>query len=580
VDVPGHEKFVKNMVAGASGIDLVAMVIAADEGVMPQTREHMEICSLLGIRHGFVVLSKADMVDEEWMELVTEDIRDFMRGTFLEKSPVVPLSAVTGEGMPEFIRTLEKLAKNIPHRSSTGLFRLPADRVFTMKGFGTVITGTLISGQVNVGDAVMLYPSGVVSKVRGIQVHGESVETAVAGMRTAVNFQGLEKSSVNRGDVLSVPDALMPSYMLDISLHYLKSNKKPMKNRTRVRFHAGTAEVLGNLILLEKEELLPGEDTVAQLRLDTPVALVKEDRYVIRSYSPVRTVGGGSVINPAPRKHKRFRKDVTARLKELTSLPPEQIIDYHVAESGYRGVSFTILRIMSNIPEKQLTQSVQLLLSKKIILQMDKEKRIFVHEHNFAAYCEEIRSFLEEYHRMHPLKNGMSKEELKSKLPVYTGNRLFQMAVNRMIKEEKIVQEGDIVRLTAHRISLGQDQTVIREKILKNYQESALTPPYFREICAEPETDAKQAQSVLMVLLGEGLLVKVKEDLYFHAPAVEKLQLLLTDYLKKNGEISTPQFKELTGLSRKYLIPLIEYFDSQNITIRIGDIRRLRSTGK
>ena len=309
VDVPGHEKFVKNMVAGATGIDIVVMVIAADEGVMPQTREHMEICTLLGVQHGMVVLTKVDMVDDEWLELVMEDVREFIQGTFLENAPILAVSSVNGQGIPEFIAQLDKLSQKVPERSASSIFRLPIDRVFTMKGFGTVITGTLISGHVNVGDPIMVYPWEITSKVRGIQVHNHSVNIAEAGMRTAINFQGLEKTAIQRGEVLSSPGALKSSYMVDVSLHFLSSNPKSIKNRTLVRFHTGTSEILGNLILLDSEELSPGDTAVAQLRLNTPVALVKEDRFVIRSYSPIRTIGGGEVLNPIPKKHKRLNDD-------------------------------------------------------------------------------------------------------------------------------------------------------------------------------------------------------------------------------------------------------------------------------
>ena len=345
VDVPGHEKFVKNMVAGATGIDIVVMVIAADEGVMPQTREHMEICTLLGVKHGMVAVTKIDMVDEEWLELALDDIRDFVRGTFLEDAPVSTVSSATQEGIPEFVKTLDELAAKIPERPHSDLFRLPIDRVFTIKGFGTVITGTLISGRVQVGSTIMIYPSGITSKVRGIQVHNEGAEEARAGMRTAINFQGLEKEAISRGEVLSRPNALEASYMVDVSLHYLASNKKPIKNRTRVRFHTGTSEVLGNLIVLDRNEIPPGEDTVVQLRLDTPVALVKDDRFVIRSYSPISTIGGGKVLNPIPLKHKRLRTDTVKDLKELGRREPEAIISFHVEGSGYRG---GVLRTLEN----------------------------------------------------------------------------------------------------------------------------------------------------------------------------------------------------------------------------------------
>jgi selenocysteine-specific elongation factor len=577
VDVPGHEKFIKNMVAGATGIDIVAMVIAADEGVMPQTREHMEICTLLGIKHGVVVLTKTDLVDEEWLELVIEDIRDFVRGTFLEKAPIVTVSSVTGDGIPEFIKTLDELSARLPSRPVSSLFRLPVDRVFTMKGFGTVITGTLVSGEVNVGDMIMLYPSGITSKVRGIQVHNQSVNNALAGMRTAVNFQGLEKASVNRGDVLSNPSALKLSYMLDVCFNYLNSNKKPVKNRARIRFHTGTSEVLGILILLDKDELLPGEATVAQLRIDSPLALIKDDRFVIRSYSPIRTIGGGHILNPIPQKHKRFKSEIIKGLKGLMDQSPESIISYHVDESGYQGIVFSDLKIMTGLHEKQLQNIIQDLMSKRTVILTDRENRIYIHKNSSDRLKKETSIYLDSYHRGNPLKTGMPKEELRSKIPGLQGSKLFNLTINQMIKDKEIVSEENTVRLTSHTVSLGVDQADIRKRILDVYRKNGLTPPYFKELSKTINVESSRAKDVLMFLMDEGLIVKVKEDLYFHAKAVEDLQQRLVDYLVSHKEMSTPQFKEMTGVSRKYLIPLIEYFDAQNVTIRIGDIRKLRN---
>jgi selenocysteine-specific elongation factor len=577
VDVPGHEKFVKNMVAGATGIDIVAMVIAADEGVMPQTREHMEICALLGIRYGLVVLTKTDLVDEEWLELVIEDIRDFVQGTFLEKAPIVPVSSSNGAGMEDFIKTLDELSTAIPNRPPSSIFRLPVDRVFTMKGFGTVITGTLISGRVEVGDTIMLYPSGITSKVRGIQVHNSSVNTAEAGMRTAVNFQGLEKASVNRGDVLSNPDALKSSYMLDVSFDYLKSNKKPIKNRTRVRFHAGTNEVLGILVLLDKDELLPGETTVVQLRIDAPIAVIKDDRFVIRSYSPVRTIGGGNILNPIPKKHKRFKPDVIDGLKGLMDHAPEDIISYHVGEAGYRGVTHSDLKIMTSLHEKELQKIMQNLMSNRTVILADREPQTYIHQKSFEKFNNETSDYLADYHTANPLKTGMPKEELKSKFSAFQGTKVFNLMLNQMIKDKEIVTEENAVRLASHKVSLGMDQADIKNKIIDVYEKNGLTPPYFKELKKNFDVEAPLAKDVLMLLVDEGQIVKVKEDLYFHAAAVEELQQRLIDFLKSHGELTTPQFKEMTGVSRKYLIPLIEYFDAQNITIRVGDIRKLRN---
>jgi selenocysteine-specific elongation factor len=577
VDVPGHEKFVKNMVAGATGIDMVAMIIAADEGVMPQTREHMEICTLLGIEYGLIVLTKIDLVDEEWLDLVIEDTRDFVQGTFLEKAPIVPLSSATGSGLNEFISALEELSAVIPERPPGSLFRLPVDRVFTMKGFGTVITGTLTSGHVRVGDTIMISPSGITSKVRGIQVHNQSVERAEAGMRTAINFQGLDKTAVNRGDVLSNPGALKSSYMLDVSMHYLPSCKKPIKNRAIVRFHSGTSEVLGILVLLNQDELSPGETNVAQLRIDSPVAVTKGDRFVLRSYSPVRTIGGGHILNPIPQKHKRFKPDIVEGLKGLAESSHQEIILYHINESGHRGISLSDLKIMTNIPEKQFQNILQDLLSKRTIILADKENQIYIHHDGFDTLIKETAFHLTKYHQKNPLKAGMPKEELKSKIPVLQGPKLFNLILNQMIKDDVIVQEENTVYLRTHKVSLGVDQADIREKILDAYLNSGLTPPYFKEIVSNLDIETSRAKDVLMLLIEEGLIIKVKEDLYFHAKKIQDLEQKIVDFLVSQGELTTPQFKEMTKVSRKYLIPLIEYFDSQQVTIRIGDIRKLRT---
>ena len=577
VDVPGHEKFVKNMVAGATGIDIVAMVIAADEGVMPQTREHMEICSLLGISHGVVVLTKTDLVDEEWLELVQEDIAGFLEGTFLEGAPMIPVSSVTGEGMDDLKGTLNKLSGTVPQRTTSSLFRLPVDRVFTMKGFGTVITGTVVSGAIGVGDAVTLYPSGVESKVRGIQVHSDSVDKAASGQRTAINFQGLEKSAIERGEVLSTPGDLKPSYLMDVEFLYLPSSKKPLKNRTRIRLHTGTSEVLGYLILLDRETLDPGDTAAVQLRLEEAVACVKDDRYVIRSYSPVRTIGGGRILNPIPPKHKRFREDVVAGLSGLMDGELTDIIAFHVTQAGYAGLPFSDLKLMTNASEKQLTQALSGLLSKRTVIQTDKESRTLIHGDTFTKLTEIAKDHLADYHKAFPLKEGMSKEELKSKFPEVLGTRVFTLALNHLVGEKAVVVTADTVKLATHVVELQVDQEKLREDIIKAYSETALTPPWFKAFCQELEVPPNKGMDVLQILIKEGIMVKVKEDLYFHSEALAALKGRMLSFFEGNTEMSTADFKEMTGgVSRKYLIPLLEYYDGLHVTIRVGDARQLR----
>jgi selenocysteine-specific elongation factor len=576
VDVPGHEKFVKNMVAGATGIDVVVMIIAADEGVMPQTREHMEICSLLGIRYGFVALTKIDMVDEEWLELVTEDVSDFMAGTFLADSPIVPVSSVTGQGIEEFIKTLDSYCMALPERTASGIFRLPVDRVFSMKGFGTVVTGTLVSGQINLGEQVMIYPSKTITKIRGIQVHDRSVETAEAGLRTAINFQGVDRFSVNRGDVLARPDTLIPTYMVDVELHLLESNDRPIKSRERVRFHIGTSQMPCHVVLLDREVLEPGETALVQIRLEGPVVCVRDDRFVIRSYSPVRTLGGGRVLNPAPPKHKRFRKESIERIERLFDGDAQSLIAAHIEMAGFEERSFAELKVLTSLSDKALESALSKLLSDRTIIQTERAERRFVHKTAFQHFCNETKARLSAYHKAKPLKAGMPKGELRSKFAEIETPRLFNQLLNLLVKSKEVEQTEDSVRLAGHQVKLETDQSDLKEKILDIYAQKDLQPPYFKELAQMLETDPAKAKNVLMHLVDEGKIIRVKEELFFHADAISGLRSRLVDFLMQNQEINPGQFKEMTGASRKYTIPLFEYFDSENITIRVGDVRKLR----
>ncbi|MDA3915814.1 MAG: selenocysteine-specific translation elongation factor [Deltaproteobacteria bacterium] len=576
VDMPGHEKFVKNMVAGSSGIDIVTMVIAADEGVMPQTREHMEICNLMGVEHGIVALTKTDMVDEDLLELAMEDINDFVEGTFLEDKPVIPLSAVTNDGIDEFITTLETICATIPNRQFSSIFRLPVDRVFSMKGFGTVITGTLTSGSINVGDDIMVYPRQIVSKVRGIQVHSSSVKTAVAGTRTAINFQGLDKKSIIRGDILSQPHALIESYMVDAHFLYLKSNAKPVKPRTRIRFHSGTSEILGYMILLDRKELTPGDDAPVQFRLESPVCCIKDDRYVIRSYSPVKTIGGGAILNPASQKHKLFDKNIIQGLEKLLYNDSEQTITLFLSLKGYQGISFSDLRVMTNIQDKKLKSSLQKLLAMQEIVQTDKEKQIFVSGSFFDDFKKNIIDRLQIFHAKNPLKEGMPTQELKSKFQYINDTKFFNILFTRLSKENLIIVDKNIIKLSDHVVALQVDQHEIKEKIKKIYQSSGLTPPFFRTICNDLDIDKKTSTDVLHMLIDEKSIIKTKDDLYFDASEISRLEQKLVKFLQTNESITTPEFKNMTKVSRKFVIPLIEYYDSIKVTIRVGDIRQLR----
>ena len=574
VDVPGHEKFVKNMVAGATGIDLVALVIAADEGVMPQTREHLEICSLLKIKHGLVVLTKVDMVDADWLELVREDVSEYLSDTFLAEVPVAEVSSVTGEGIPELIELIGRMTKEIPERDMGHLFRLPIDRVFTMKGFGTVITGTSASGKIRTGDEVTVYPQGISTKIRGIHVHNKTVEEVQAGLRTAINLQGIEKMMVQRGNVVATKDALRSTYMLDVVLDLLSSAPRKLKNRAKVRFHAGTAEIISTLVLLDRDELKPGETCLAQIRLDVPTTVLRGDRYVLRSYSPVRTIGGGQILNPLPGKKKRFQERVLNELNLLDKGEEKETIELFVSLGRFQGVGEEELSFLVNMSRKKLTEQLNALKAKRRIIRFDKERGTMIHVDFMEKARGEILETLSTYHKAFPLKQGLVKEELRSRMVGAKDPKLFNHLIHQLAKEEALVQEKEVVRLKDHQVTLAHDQKKARQELEDIYAKGRLQPPYFKDI--KSKFQGNTASEVLGVMVKDGILLKVKEDLYFYGSAVEALEKELVDFLKSHGEITTPQFKEMTGASRKYTIPLIEYFDKTQVTVRVGDSRVLR----
>jgi selenocysteine-specific elongation factor len=367
--------------------------------------------------------------------------------------------------------------------------------------------------------------------------------------------------------------------MIDVQFHYLASGGKLLKNRTRVRFHTGTSEILGNLILLEHDELKPGETTVAQLRLDAPAAIVKGDHYVVRSYSPVRTVGGGQILNPIPPKHKRFNAGAIQGLKRILTSDPETLIGFHLEASGHAGTCFGDLRLMTSLTDKQLEAALQGMMSARTIIQIDREARTFVHQNSFERLVKQTAEHLRGYHQAFPLKSGMLKEELKSKFPADTDVKLFNLVLNQMIKDQVIVQEEKTVRLKSHRVSLAVDVASLRQKLLGTYKDRGLQPPFFRDVIEALKAEPAQAKDVLNLLIEEGRIIRTKEDLYFHAEAIAELKQRLVKFLEQHGEMNPSQFKDMTGgASRKFLIPLLEYFDSKNVTLRVGDVRKLRKT--
>jgi selenocysteine-specific elongation factor len=576
VDVPGHERFVRHMVAGATGMDLVALVIAADEGVMPQTREHLEICELLKVKHGLVVLTKTDLAEADWLDLVEEEVRDTLVGTFLEGAPMVRFSAVTGEGAETLLATLADLAAQVPRKPVSGIFRLPVDRVFTIRGFGTVVTGTAITGRLKVGDAVMVYPRLYKARVRSLQMHGAALEEVLAGSRAAVNLQGLEKEEMERGMVVATPGSLIPTRRVDAFLEVLKSAPRPLKHRQAVRFHTGTSERLAVPLLLDADELPPGSSGYVQFILKDAVAFKPGDRFVVRNLSPAITWGGGQILHVNPPRHKRRQEKVLAGLKTLEQGAPEEQMRFYLEEAGPAGRSRPELAAMLPWDPTELANLVNALVHKGEALLYDPENQRYILTETARALEEEIRTHLRAYHQKNPLKPGFSKEELRRKLPPQMEMRLFNYLLGRLTQQKQVAVEKDLVRLASHRVQLATDQEDVIRRLEALYQRGRLTPPTLKEVEAALKLPLAKIQPLLAVLVNQGKLVKVKEDLYFHTEALAALKAELVTFLKQNGEISVVQFKDLTQTSRKFTIPLLEYFDTNRVTVRVGEARRLR----
>ncbi len=576
VDVPGHEKFVKHMVAGAWGIDLVALVIAADEGVMPQTREHLDICTLLKVKKGLVVLTKIDLVDQELLTLVQEEVKDAVKETFLKGAPMLEVSSTTGEGIPRLISALDDLAQTVEERSSDGLFRLPIDRVFTMKGFGTVVTGTVASGNVTLGETLQILPSGKEGKVRNIQVHNQPVEKAEAGQRAAINLQGIEVQDINRGDVLARPNTLSPTHIIDAYLEYLPSASRPIKNRAILRFHIGTQLATASIYLLDREALSPGEAGFVQLRLDRPVIAMPQDRFVIRGSSLIQTCGGGVILDAHPEKHKRFSEKVVSELTLLRDGSPEEAIRQHILHAGYRGTGLDDLLKRVAIAPHAAREMMDRMVQRGDLILIDPERLKVVDVSIYQRLWEMVLSQLKEFHERFPMKSGAAREELRSKLPPEMDMKLFQILINEMIQSERIVLDKDKLRLPDHKVSSSDEKGLVK-KVEEAVLQGGLQPPSPRELSESWAEKEETLQEVFEHLVHEGQFVKIKSGIYFHRLPFERLREELIQFLRVHKEITTPQFKEMTRASRKYVIPLIEYFDQIKLTLRLGDKRVLRA---
>lgn len=569
VDVPGHERFIKNMLAGAGGVDVALLVVAADESVMPQTVEHLEILELLQVRHGVVALTKADTVDTEWLQYAKDDVRAALAETFLSDAPIIPVSAVTGQGLPELLSALMEACERVEDRDVTAPFRIPIDRVFTMTGFGTVVTGSLVSGTIRVGDPVEIMPAGIASRVRQLHAYGQKSEVATVGMRVAVNLVGVEVNDVSRGDVCAQPGTLRASNLLDLRLTLLKTAEKPLMNAARVRLHVGTTELLGRIVLLDRDELVPGEQAYAQFRSETLAAAGRGDRFVIRSYSPMATVGGGVVIDPVAKRHRRFDPQVISSL-ESRSGSVEDMVE-QVLRQSTTGATKAELSKAAGIAD--IGETLESLKARGRCFELDDGR--LLHASVMDELSRQIVASLTQFHAKNPLKVGMPKEELRSTVGKGFDSRSFAAVLALLERASLVAMSENLVHLPDRQVTLGEAEQAAADRIDSQLKRTGFNVPSTDELLAMAGIPAAAARDLLELLVSQGKVVRITSDLVFHADTVRRAEEILRDYLEKNGTITVSEFRDLTGSSRKYALPLLEYFDSKRVTRRMGDQRIL-----
>lgn len=576
VDVPGHEKFVRAMVAGVAGMDLVMLVIAADEGIMPQTREHLDILRLLGVHTGLVALTKRDMVEPDWLPLVQEEVREFVAGTFLETAAIIPVSSKTGEGLDELKTELARLAEGAAEKKRDGQFRLPVDRVFTVAGFGTVVTGTLLAGEIKIGDELELLPKGVTGRVRGIQAHGIRVEAGQAGQRLAVNLQGVDLDQVQRGDVVVPAGVFRTTRRVDVRLDHLAAAPRDLRHRSTVRFHTGTSEVTAQVILLDRDLLPPGETAYAQLRLAEPLLLVSGDPYLVRASSPAATIGGGIVLDPFPPARRRRSDEALKLLESLDAAEHQHTCQLIVAQSLLSGISLEEIVLRSGIPRRPAETALQGLLTSGEIAQLTREPRIFLSKSALTTLKQGLLDELTAYLAANPLKDGISKEELKTRLPKRSDQRFFAPLLADLEKEGRLAAERELVRLAGVPKQAASQTTALASHLTKLLAAGGSEPPTIKELSEATASSEKEVRDHLALLVREGSVVRVSTEIFYAASALDAIRQKLISHLQQHAEIIPAEFRELTGLSRKFMIPLLEHFDNEKLTIRTGDKRVLR----
>lgn len=575
IDVPGHEKFIKNMLAGIGGIDFVLLVIAADEGIMPQTREHMDILKLLDIRHGFVVLTKCDNCEEDWIELVKEEVSEYLEGSFLENAPVFEVSSHTGQGIETLRTEILKIVKTLPaHNTDPEAFRLPIDRVFTMKGHGTVITGTLIEGSCKLDDEVALMPAGIPARIRSIQVYGKDSDRAYAGQRTALNLT-VKTEAIQRGFVVARPDTMLKTFMVDVRLHILENTERRVMNNSRVHFYYGSDEAIGKVVLLDREELLPGETAYAQIRFEREIALKRLDYFAIRFYSPLETIGGGVVLDASPRRHKRNQEAALQSMEIKDKGTKEELAEKFLEEESRTFPDTGLMSLKTNLPAAEITSILKKLKGTGRVLEIG--KNVFIHKTFFDSICPFVTDILKQFHKANALTEGLSKEELKSRLTqkLYGADpKKIDLFYDYLIEKKMIKEKNGLASLFSFVPKQSGDDKLEVQNLIHLYQEAGFNMPKNDDIIKNSK-NAKVTRQLLDRLLKDGELVKITPAYYMHKDSYDEALRLLKDHIQKNGSITLGDFRTIINSSRKYTQMILEYFDSRHITKLANDMRTL-----
>jgi selenocysteine-specific elongation factor len=600
VDVPGHERFVKNMLAGAHGLDLVMLIVAADESIMPQTREHFDICRLLHIQSGLVALTKSDLVDEELLELAKAEVEDFVKDSFLENAPIIPVSSRTGSGIEELKSALVELAANVKPKATAATPRLPVDRAFSIKGFGTVVTGTLIAGSLKNGDEIEVLPSDAHTRVRNLQVHGHDTDLALAGQRTAVNLQGISLEQAPRGSVLTLANRLRPTSMLDVRLEMLPEASRPLTHRGRVRLHHGTVEVMARVSLikslesgvwsLESSELgqtsdsrlqtpdsiEPGQSDLVQLRLEEPIVALPGDRFIIRSYSPQITIGGGVILDAFPEKHRLRDREAKAVLHKLEKA--SDFIDracIFIEMRSTHAMTASELATRTGATDEQLSEIARQLLATKRVIEISNTPMMLMSRSAFESLATEVLELLTSHHKREPLSLGISREEVRERLFSSLRPEIFRAVIAKLVDEKKIIADRDALRLASHKPALNDADAKAKVALEAAFKAAGLQAVTLDEAAASVKIPVTLARKFYNLLLAEKRIVRVT-DFVFHADVLEELKNRVRAYKAKSSRIDVAAFKEISGgLSRKHAIPLLEFLDSERITRRIGNEREI-----